>query len=748
MPEGVDGVCYKGGITVKENHQMCDVTNRKIVDQLKGKKPQVTFSCHKEDAACGFQFWVDQRESFYCGLDECTFDLESTQRANITHYECQKINCRCIPDRMLCGEDGSIDLSDFLTDNIKGPASFQCTSKDGHGGVNDGCHFSEPEMNKLISSVFGDETITLNCNSGECLHKTQVPGYQSPKKEINSPLIAGAIAGSVLLLLGAVLLVIYITRRSAQKSGLGPVHLPLDDDDESSKLITEHKPASLHFDGISYAVNGRTILSGVQGAVNPGQIMAIMGASGAGKTTFLDILARKNKRGLITGNIYVNGQSATDDEYREVIGFVDQENTMMPTLTVYETILNSALLRLPRDMKFEAKNRRVIEVMQQLGIFAIRDQIIGSEEGQRGISGGEKRRVGIACELVTSPAILFLDEPTSGLDSYNAFNVIECLVNLAQNYNRTIVFTIHQPRSNIVTLFDRLVLLAKGKMVYSGSYKECQGYFSDLGYACPPGFNIADYLVDLTMHASQQQNQNYSDEVEPTQQQGSSGEPSARSRPGRKRSDSVKDRQDRALFTRKNSHQAVAAGEEVPLHDVQEERSSLETRRVSMAQERTNEHIEDADVPPTHPSASKTDLDLLINSYLSSSVAKSIEDEINAAKEQGNGNHVEENGSTRPVVGGGPVKGFQRIGWWSQFAILSSRTWKNLYRNPMLMLTHYAIAILLAGKCQTFNYNRCIVDIYQYFLGSFSTVLRTTSPVSKTEWGFSSLSLPYLGLAL
>lgn len=81
-----------------------------------------------------------------------------------------------------------------------------------------------------------------------------------------------------------------------------------------------------------------------------------------------------------------------------------------------------------------------------------------------------------------------------GLDSYNAFNVVECLVTLARNYNRTVVFTIHQPRSNIVALFDQLILLAQGKLVYSGALAQCQAYFEHIGHPCPPGFNIGDYL--------------------------------------------------------------------------------------------------------------------------------------------------------------------------------------------------------------------------------------------------------------
>lgn len=415
MPEKEDGVCYKQGVTVKENFQMCDVTNRKILDQLKERKPQVTFSCKAEDQSCNFQFWVDQRESFYCGLDTCHWSLETAYDKNTTHYKCDNIQCKCIPGRMLCGEAGSIDIGDFLEQSIKGPATFSSLSTVG-GSSEDGSKFQEPAMNNLIKSVFGDESITLNCNSGECLYKTDVPGYTRPVKKINTPLIAGVIAGCSLFIVAVILGVWYMSRRSYR----GYIHLPLSDDsdDEATKLLANHKPAALYWDNVSYYLNGREIVSQVQGAASPGQITAIMGASGAGKTTFLDILARKNKRGAIHGDFYVNGEKISDYEFKSMIGFVDQEDTMLPTLTVHETILISALLRLPRDMSRMAKEQKALEVEKQLGIYHIKDQLIGSEEGKgRGISGGEKRRVGIACELVTSPSILFLDEPTSGLVS-------------------------------------------------------------------------------------------------------------------------------------------------------------------------------------------------------------------------------------------------------------------------------------------------------------------------------------------
>ncbi|KAI8347182.1 hypothetical protein EDC96DRAFT_427732, partial [Choanephora cucurbitarum] len=165
VPTGSNGTCYRGGLTVFENHQMCNVTNRKILDQLKDQIPQVTFSCNKNQATCDFQFWVDQIESFYCHLDKCAFDQTHEYNKNTTKYTCETIDCRCIADEMLCGKDGSIDL---LKDEIKGPASFDC-----NGG---NCAFSEPAMDDLISAVFGDDSIFLSCNSGECLHYTMVPG--------------------------------------------------------------------------------------------------------------------------------------------------------------------------------------------------------------------------------------------------------------------------------------------------------------------------------------------------------------------------------------------------------------------------------------------------------------------------------------------------------------------------------------------------------------------------------------------
>ncbi|TAQ91159.1 hypothetical protein B7494_g523 [Chlorociboria aeruginascens] len=702
--------------------------------------------------------WVEHKESFYCALDTCVSSADNNYDQNSTSYKCENVQCKCIPDRMLCGENGSVDITEFLDEEIRGPATFSCLQQ--NQGPNN-CLFKEPEMDKLIQSIFGDSSISIDCQAGECLYETEVPGFERPVKRINTPLIAAVIAGCSLFVVAVILTVWYLSRRQFK---YGPINLD-DSDDEGMKLMADHKPASLYFENVSYTLHGKQILQGVQGVAHPGEIMAIMGASGAGKTTFLDILARKNKRGTVEGEFFVNGEKVNDNDYKNVVGFVDQEDTMLPTLTVHETIMTSALLRLPRDMGKSAKEQRVYEVEKQLGIWSIRDSLIGSEEGKgRGISGGEKRRVGIACELVTSPSILFLDEPTSGLDAYNAFNVIECLVTLAKTYKRTVIFTIHQPRSNIVALFDRLLLLAKGKTVYSGQFGQCQDFFDNVGYSCPPGFNIADYLVDLTMHAGIPRtpidDQTSAFESGTAASIGPSSTRAIKSiasisgsmdesivgtpndslhRPKGSRRDSVKRKQERELFTRRKTNTehrpstTASQADEPPLGP--DGTPAQQWVRLSTPSNRNYSLIsEDPDDLPPLATSIGTDLDVLVSAYARSEIAREIHEDIQNAinsAQEANGavnGHVQENGHASAIG-----KGYARVGYFRQFTILSQRTWRNLYRNPMLMLTHYAIAILLA-VLSGFLFYGLTDDIpgFQNRLGLFFFILAL--------FGFSTLS--------
>ncbi|KAG5731018.1 putative ATP-dependent permease, partial [Termitomyces sp. T112] len=714
--------CYKGGETVFNNHQMCNVTNRKILDMLPGRPPQVTFSCEKSDRTCSFQFWTAEVESFYCALDECDSEIKPGYDTNSTIYACEKIKCSCVPGRFICGENGSVDIGEFLKEEIKGPASFSCVS-------GKGCKFEEPAMNDLIDSIFGDRYITLSCEGGECLHYSQVPGYVRPPKPDNRLWLALSAASAILFVLITSVVLWY----AGQNGGgdYGQIRLP---DNETAKLMADHVPASLHFSSLSYTLGPKVILDNIFGSVKPGQVMAIMGASGAGKSTLLDMLARKGKRGMASGMTLVNGREVADAEFKGVMGFVDQEDTLMSTLTVYETVLYSALLRLPREMSFEAKKYRTLETMNELGILGIKDMRIG-ESGRRSISGGEKRRVSIACELVTSPSILFLDEPTSGLDAFNAFNVVESLVSLARNYNRTVIFTIHQPRSNIVALFDQLVLLASGKLVYSGEFSKCQDYFASIGRPCPPGFNIADYLIDLTMHASldsSEDSDNASHEsidneaFSPVERSTNLGEEELGLRTVRtpQPSSNMTHDGDTELRTRANS--------------ITSSTGRYLKHKTSQLLEAVTSSVSGANKPISAKLAA------LVEAYASSEIAKGIKVETEELRRQ---TMLSDNGQTDAGVEGQPgngtlpdvalettlLRGRKRASYATQFRILSGRAFKNLYRDPALLTAHYVSSIVLALICGLF-FHDVTNDIagFQNRLGIFFFTLAL--------FGFSCLS--------
>ncbi len=644
MPEGLSGTCYKNGMLVNKFHQMCDVTNKKIVEILNGKKPQVTFSCDKKESTCNFQFWIAEKESFYCDLSTCDyqFDLKS----NASHYKCKDVSCKCVPGRMLCGESGSIDISDFLTETIKGPGDFSCDLDKRN------CKFSEPSMDDLILSVFGDSYITLHCDSGECIHYSEIPGYDIPKKPkftLKSLFnVVAVIIGVVAVLVGAVLTI----RKSPLFSG---AQISLDDysDEDDQDSLLNYTPVTLTFEDVSYSVGSKAILNKVTGIVKPGEMLAIMGGSGAGKTTLLDILAQKNKNGVVTGDIKVNGNSVSRHDLRKIIGFVDQEDYLLPTLTVYETVLNSALLRLPRNMSFKAKERKVYEVLRELRILNIKDRTIGSDF-ERGISGGEKRRVSIACELVTSPSILFLDEPTSGLDANNASNVIECLVRLSRHYHRTLVFTIHQPRSNIVSLFDKLVLLANGELIYSGEMIQCNDFFYNNGYKCPKGYNIADYLIDITFSEKH-----------------SIGRPSQFQVAG-------------------IDEENADYGDDQDIHIPRRSSSTSDTQR---EWEHFALHRDDAGfnkAVKNHPEEVRVDTKIY-DMFQNSQNFEMLKDEIENAKVN----------SSEIVFKGN----YQKASFLNQFIILSSRTFKNLYRNPKLLLGSYILSVFMGFFCGFLYYN-------------------------------------------
>ena len=242
------------------------------------------------------------------------------------------------------------------------------------------------------------------------------------------------------------------------------------------------------------------ILKSINGSAKSGELLAIMGPTGCGKTSLLNVLAARAPTGnqqfaQLVGNIFVNGKPREDERFRNVSAYVLQDDKLFPHLTVYETLIIAAHFYLPSEIPLEEKEQLVDDVIAELGLTKARNTIIGDEK-VRGVSGGERRRANIATQLITNPAVLFLDEPTSGLDSFQAQSVMEAMKSMAEN-NRMVISVIHQPRSSIYNMFDRLLLLSEGKQMFFGYASEAVAYFSAAGYPCPSHFNPSDYFLDI-----------------------------------------------------------------------------------------------------------------------------------------------------------------------------------------------------------------------------------------------------------
>ncbi|XVF04755.1 hypothetical protein REPUB_Repub05bG0112500 [Reevesia pubescens] len=236
----------------------------------------------------------------------------------------------------------------------------------------------------------------------------------------------------------------------------------------------------------------KRLLQGLSGYAEPGRIMAIMGPSGSGKSTLLDSLAGRLARNVVmTGNILLNGKKKRLDFGG--VAYVTQEDVMLGTLTVRETVTYSAHLRLPNNLTKEEVKDIVEGTIMEMGLLECADTVIGNWH-LRGISGGEKKRLSIALEILTMPKILFLDEPTTGLDSASAFFVVQALRNIARD-GRTVVSSIHQPSSEVFALFDDLFLLSSGESVYFGEAKMAVEFFAEAGFPCPSRRNPSDHFL-------------------------------------------------------------------------------------------------------------------------------------------------------------------------------------------------------------------------------------------------------------
>ncbi|CAD6273169.1 unnamed protein product [Miscanthus lutarioriparius] len=241
--------------------------------------------------------------------------------------------------------------------------------------------------------------------------------------------------------------------------------------------------------------NTKTLLDGISGEAREGELFAVMGASGSGKSTLVDALAGRIARdSLHGGGATLNGEPLHGRRLRAISAYVMQDDLLYPMLTVRETLLFAAEFRLPRALSADRKRARVDALVDQLGLARAADTIIG-DEGHRGVSGGERRRVSIGTDIIHDPIVLFLDEPTSGLDSASAFMVVQVLRRIAQS-GSVVIMTIHQPSARILGILDRLLLLSRGRTVYAGTPAGLKPFFAEFGAPIPDNENPAEFALD------------------------------------------------------------------------------------------------------------------------------------------------------------------------------------------------------------------------------------------------------------
>ncbi|KAF3773453.1 ABC transporter G family member 26 [Nymphaea thermarum] len=237
----------------------------------------------------------------------------------------------------------------------------------------------------------------------------------------------------------------------------------------------------------------KQILKGITGSISPGEILALMGPSGSGKTTLLKIIGGR-LHGNIRGKVTYNDVPYSTALKRR-IGFVTQEDVLFPQLTVEETLVFAAFLRLPSSMSRQQKLKRAEFILRELGLERCRHTRIGGAF-VKGISGGERKRTSIGYEILVDPSLLLLDEPTSGLDSTSANKLLQVLQGIAKG-GRTIIITIHQPSSRVFHMFDKLLLISEGYPVYYGVAGDAMNYFLSIGFTPQIAMNPADFMLDL-----------------------------------------------------------------------------------------------------------------------------------------------------------------------------------------------------------------------------------------------------------
>lgn len=258
------------------------------------------------------------------------------------------------------------------------------------------------------------------------------------------------------------------------------------------------KPVTIGFKNLSYSVRtgifrkGRDILKNINGEFRAGELTAIMGPSGAGKSTLLDILAGYTDSEF-TGEILINKQQRELKRFRRQSAYIMQAHDLQPHLTVLEAMHFSANLKIGAELSPASKKIRMNEILCAIGLQEHKKTRTAK------LSGGQKKRLAIALEIVNNPPVMFFDEPTSGLDNSTSKKCVELLKQLARE-GRTIVCTIHQPSALLLNMFDHLFTVAEGQCIFTGTAANIVPFLREVDIICPEHYSPSDFLLEIATH--------------------------------------------------------------------------------------------------------------------------------------------------------------------------------------------------------------------------------------------------------
>jgi len=316
--------------------------------------------------------------------------------------------------------------------------------------------------------------------------------YRNPSKPVVYDIKKDGNKKDITLTITTTKSILRTTENSADTQSVKTV-VPVQPGDSRSEFI----PVTLTTAHLGYKVGKIELLQDISVQFEPGTLTCLMGSSGAGKTTLLDVIAQRKNEDQVTGKVLCNGLELAPSVFRNIIGYVEQYDTLSPQMTVWETLLFSARLRLTGTSM--TPEEWCLKQMDILNLHDIGSHRVGS--GESGLSNENRKRVSMAQELCGNPSILFLDEPTSGLDAEGALLVVDSIQNIAKT-QRTVVCTIHQPSSMLFSKFNQLVLLQKGgQLIYFGQIGEHAKYLIDYLHQVPglppsqTGENPASFML-------------------------------------------------------------------------------------------------------------------------------------------------------------------------------------------------------------------------------------------------------------